>query len=471
MIETRRLGIRLRRCALGSIRASSLVRTVAASLLVTAVSSTAAAQNWSFDARRIALGGVGDTGNIAWRLVAEQRGYGSIVLPFGLFQVIEDMTIFDPGDDNFNPILAAEYLASPLHYTVNRNGSGSGQRFVSDIVNGGLSRNLNDYRGFAPASELFAEGLLAPNWGKTFTVRDAGDGNFHGIYVGAGPYLSIRTNNVIDPGLVALLASDVDVFQPNTGFLITDDTTDQFALAITGGYRARLPFPGRSSVGSRRDGVYVAVNYNYLYGFHYDDFDMAVRFDTDALGLVTVAPTTEPVAIERLTADRGRGFGIDFGVAFVVDRWDVGFGATGVANRIDWDNVQRESYVLTSLFDESDFIETPLGPLGEDRRIELPVHYTGNAAYHEDAWSAYAEYAHGFQGNNFHGGLEYRLGRVELRGGGRFARDRWHPSGGAGFNLSPRWSVDVGAFGTSTNIEQTRHVALAMSLRMNPTDD
>ena len=342
---------------------------------------------------------------------------------------------------------------------------------MNDIVNARLSPNLNEYRGFAPASELFGEGLLAPNWGKTFRVGDDGDGAFHGVYVGAGPYLSIRTNNVIDPGLIALLASDVDVFEPNTGFLITDNTTDQFALAITGGYRARLPFPGRSSVGAGRDGMYIAVNYNYLYGFHYDDFDMAVRFDTDAVGLLSLAPTTVPVAIECLTADHGRGFGIDFGIAFVVDRWDVGFGATGVANRIDWEDVQREIYVLMSLFDGGDFLETPLGPLGEDRRVELPVHYTGNAAYHDDVWSAYAEFAHGFQGNNLHGGVEYRLGRVELRGGGRYTRDRWHPSGGAGFNLSPGWSVDVGAFGTSTNIERTRRLALAVSLRMNPTGD
>ena len=39
-----------------------------------------------------------------------------------------------------------------------------------------------------------------------------------------------------------------------------------------------------------------------------------------------------------------------------------------------------------------------------------------------------------------------------------------------GFDLSPGWSVDVGAFGTSTNIERKRHTAIAVSLRLNPTD-
>ena len=250
---------------MGRVRTWSTLRQIGAtSLLVAAVSSTATAQNWSFDARRIALGGIGDTGNIASRLVAEARGYGSIVLPFGLFQVFEDLSIFDPGDDNFDPVRAAEYLASPLHYTFDRNGSDSGQQFVNDIVNARLNPNLNVYRGFEPASELFGEGLASPSWGKTFTVRGDRGGAFHGIYVGAGPYLSVRTDNMIDQGLINLLASDVDVFVPNASFLIADDTIDQFALAITGGYRARLPFPGRTGVGSERDGVYLAVNYNYL---------------------------------------------------------------------------------------------------------------------------------------------------------------------------------------------------------------
>ena len=430
----------------------------------------AAAQNWSTDARRIALGGVGDARNPALELVEEQRGYGTIILPFGLFQVLQDFSIYDPGDDNFDPVRAAEYGASPLHYTFDRNGSNSGQQFINDIVNARINPNLNVYRGFQPANEFFGEVLAAPSWGKTFRFREEVDGAFQGVYVGAGPYLSVETDNRIDQGFIDLLSSDADVFVPNATFFITDDTVDQFALAITGGYRARFPLPGRSTM-SGRDGMYIAANYNYLYGFHYDDLDMDIRFETDAAGLLTVAPPpTTPAAIERLTADTGRGFALDFGVAFVVDRWDFGFAATGVANRIVWEQVERESFVLSSLFDGGDFIETPLGPLGEDRQVELPVNYAGNLAYHADGWSALAEYSYGFQDNNFHGGLEYRIGQVELRGGGRLTRATWHPSGGVGFDLSPRWSIDAGVFGTSTNIERRRRIALAVSLRLNPTN-
>ena len=136
-------------------------RAVLLAYLLVAIAVPTAAQNWSTDARRIALGGVGDAGNPALDLVDEQRGYGTIVLPFGLFQVLEDVSIYDPGDDNFDPVRAAEYAASPLHYTFDRNASDSGQQFINDIVNARLNPDLNVYRGFQPANEFLGEGLAA----------------------------------------------------------------------------------------------------------------------------------------------------------------------------------------------------------------------------------------------------------------------------------------------------------------------
>ena len=51
------------------------------------ISTPAFAQNWSFDARNIAMGGVGSTSNIAVDMIDEQRPYRALVLPFGLLQV------------------------------------------------------------------------------------------------------------------------------------------------------------------------------------------------------------------------------------------------------------------------------------------------------------------------------------------------------------------------------------------------
>jgi hypothetical protein len=49
------------------------------------------------------------------------------------------------------------------------------------------------------------------------------------------------------------------VYVPNTSFLIGDGTTGQAALSITGGYRGRLPLPGKGQSGNGRDGVYVGA--------------------------------------------------------------------------------------------------------------------------------------------------------------------------------------------------------------------
>jgi hypothetical protein len=120
---------------------------------------------------------------------------------------------------------------------------------------------------------------------------------------------------------------------------------------------------------------------------------------------------------------------------------------------------------LRSLFEGGDFDEIMLPGLTDTFKVELPTTYSTDVAYNAERWTAVSEYAHGFQGHNFRGGLEFRVASVELRGGARYSRDRWHPSGGAGFNLSPRFGIDVAAFSTSANIERRRDAAIAVSLR------
>ena len=427
--------------------------------------SPARAQNWNTDARSIALGS-GGTENVAGKMAQEEVQYKAIVIPLGLFQVLPDWSVFNPSSDEFDPVRAIEYASSPLHYIFGRETSSSSPQgmFVNDIVNAELNRDLNTYRGFEPATSIEAEGLASPSWGKTIRFRRDADGYFQGVYVGAGPYFSVRTVANFDERLANLLGSPTDVYLPNTTFLVTDETTAQLALAITGGYRARLPLANRADA---RDGVYVAANYHYLLGFSYNDIAMDVRFDTNAAGLVTILPTTEPIEIGRLHSTSGRGFALDLGVAIVANNWEVGFGVNGIANRITWDDVEVQSFVLRSLVAGGDFVETTFPGLTEPRRIELPVDYSANVGYSSDTWSAVSQYSHGFQGDNFRAGAEYRFGTMDLRGGARFSQDLWHPTVGAGFNFTPRVSFDAALFATSTNWERRRLPALALSLRFN----
>src|SRR5688572_22342191 len=107
--------------------------------------ASAFAQNWSFDARSIALGSVGGGDNLASRMVEEQRSYKTIVIPLGVLQVLSNTDRFNPESDEFDLVRAIELAASPLHFQFNRGeDSISGRDLFPDIRNATLSRDLSD---------------------------------------------------------------------------------------------------------------------------------------------------------------------------------------------------------------------------------------------------------------------------------------------------------------------------------------
>jgi hypothetical protein len=324
--------------------------------------------------------------------------------------------------------------------------------------------DLNLYRGFKPVTSVSAEGLASPNWGGTIKFGQS-DGSFQGIYIGAGPYLSMQTSATIDPKLADFFASSTPMSIPDTSFHMSSDNIGQTALAVTGGYRARVGRPGSTSGLSDLDGLYIGANYHYLRGFRYENFEPKARLDTNAQGLVTVNPSLGvPVSILRTTSTNGNGWAIDVGAAAVVDRWQVGVGVNGIANRIDWTGVERTDYVLDSLFGGGDFVELTTVPVANER-VELPVDVRANAAYNAPVWTAITEFGHGYNGASFRAGLERRFSATQLRGGTRYVNERWEPTGGVGLNLTRTFGIDFAAFGTSANLERKRHVAVAMSLR------
>ena len=97
--------------------------------------------------------------------------------------------------------------------------------------------------------------------------------------------------------------------------------------------------------------------------------------------------------------------------------------------------------------------------------MELPVDVRANAAYNFDRSTVITEFGHGYNGTTFRAGYEHRLDRVQLRGGARYIKERWEPTGGVGFDLSPGFGMDFAVFGTSANFERERHMAIAFSLR------
>jgi hypothetical protein len=119
-----------------------LRRTVLFVCLQVALTSPAFAQNWSFDARTVGLGGVGSTSNVAVDMVDEQRPYRPIVLPFGLLQVLPNLPKLDPTSDDFDLVRAIEYTVSPIHYVIGRDDTDTASLFITDLRNGTLNRDL-----------------------------------------------------------------------------------------------------------------------------------------------------------------------------------------------------------------------------------------------------------------------------------------------------------------------------------------
>jgi len=398
-------------------------------------------------------------------MIEEQRPYRTFVIPLGLIQVIKDRHYYDPSDDRFDPARLLENMANPLHLTVGRGADDNG--LISSLVNARLSRDLNVYRGFVPDREIKAEGLASPRFGHTFRTA-GGNQPFHGVYIGAGPHLSVKTTLTVDEQLREIWSAASNTYLPNRRFEITNVSDGQAAMGITAGYRGRIALPGRrADARFSRNGIYLAGNYHYLRGFRYDAADMRVRFDTDSQGLLTLSPTTVPLTIDHPYSDSGQGFSLDLGIAAMVDQWEFGFGAEGLANRIEWDDMRRERFTLQSLINGGSFIEENLAPLSPKTRVELPVSYSGNAGYDNGSWAAMGELAHGFQGLSFHGGVEKRLAMIEVRGGTRYVLERWHPAGGVGVNITRRLAVDFAAFDTTANIERDRKLSFAVSLRLN----
>ena len=442
--------------------------------------SPAAAQNYNLDARVVGMGAVGSTRNIAGKFFEERRPYRRIGLPFGSLEVLANKEVFsyDRDKDTFDLFRSLEYARNPFHYTFNRNASNTGKTIVDDILDGTLNRDLNVYRVFRPARQYVAEGVGFPTWGVTFkfarseearaaedkTTRD--DDGFHGIYIGAGPYLTTTTDTRVDQTLIDVLGSPDPIFRPDASMAITHATNGQAAAAIVGGYRVYVPRPGQ---GPRREGLYLSANVSYLIGVRLGDLGTTIRFDTDATGLLTLAPATVPIDVNWLESSEGRGHVVDLGLAVRLGHWDFGLGVNGIGNRITWQDVERQRFQLQSYFDGSEIEEVDAPPVTDPLRVEVPLNTSTNVAYTttDGKWSVAAEYSRRFDGNNVQAGAEYRAGALELRGGLRYARDRWHPAGGIGINLGRSVALDAAVFSTSTNVERRRTAALAFSIRID----
>jgi hypothetical protein len=439
---------------------------VAAAILLITVSVFA--QNYQGDARKIGMGGAGGSDNLASNALEESQSDRSFVLPLGLIQVAQDRQYFDPRKSSFDPSILLEDLSNPIHYTIHR---GTRSSLVRDLVNGNVNPDLSTYRGFVPASRISAQGLVSPSFGHTFRVSGEPNGTSHSIRLGAGPYLSMGTSFRIDDGLVNVLSGQTSSLS-NASMSINNTTTGQGAASFTVGYRGQFVLHNDAqSLRSKR--ILVATDYHYIHGLRYDSADMKFQFDTGATGLLTDSSIGNSAVLNHFFSSSGRGYAVDVAAAAMASGWQVAVGANGIGNRIEWNGVRGETLTLNSLLHGSGYTKQLLPDVPSSVTVRLPVRYNGAVAYTVNRMSGTADFSHGFQGSTFHGGFELRVSRVQLRGGGRYSLNRWDPTGGIGFNVTRRMSFDVAGFQTTANLERSRKVSIAASIRIHraPKDE
>lgn len=440
-------------------------RLAFACLVSLAVAQSAQAQNWTFDARRIALGANAGTENLATSMIEDEEPYGAIVIPFGLLQVLGNARVLNPGGDDFDLVRSLEFAASPIHYVVGRNTrSTNGSDLVLDLTNGVIQRDLNAYRGFVPAGQTLAGGLASPTFGATIPIARGARG-FHGVFVGGGPYVSLRGNVAIDDRLRQILGSaGTNVYVANAGMTLGGGAHLQTAAAVVVGYRARLPLPGDDAP---RNGLHVAFDYNYLRGLHYEGLDTTLRLDTDAAGMLTIQPfLPAPLRVSRLVSGAGRGRALDVGAGLVLGRWEMSAGIEGIGNQITWTRVQNTTYTLGNLLLGADDLVAGATQSSPDVRATLPLDVRTGVGYHGPRSSTLTAVGKSFNGPWWHGGHEQRFRYGALRGGAFYSRGGWQPSGGAGVNLGSTTALDVAVYGSRANIERTLQPTIAVSLRI-----
>src|SRR5262245_26789642 len=107
-------------------------RALVAALLLTSTGSPVFAQNYSFDARRIGLGGAGGTPNVASKLVESERRYKSVLIPVGMVKVLSNVRVFYPNREDFDFSRAVEFGTSPLHFVFGRSEDITFKSFFAD---------------------------------------------------------------------------------------------------------------------------------------------------------------------------------------------------------------------------------------------------------------------------------------------------------------------------------------------------
>jgi len=425
---------------------------------------------FSFDARRIGMGGVSLSRdgnarryNPAYRAVKNKNKISgnpkfSIPVPLGLIQFFKDHPIgqlrhdpmFSPESTAFNPVALMDVIFNPpIFYEVRK-----------------APTPINDVEFTIGRNQLIvdlgASKVLVPEQdfglGTTSRLLDAGFG-FAGFHVGVMGFLQYDVAFTLDSTLRSFLTSDSSA-RPNTPYFLNTDGTAQAGFAPTVSYAGRLL---RGAGGDDTDdGFYLGGALHYYMGATYARAVGPAGFTT---GNPVLASTPAPLLNGNLyTSNKpfGHGVGGDVGLVWISGPFEVGLGANDIGAKLTWDHTKIQRFVFDTALNK---ILDSVVVADTTSKTTLPITYLANAALHMGTGTIVGgDVVNTGRGTIIHVGVEQRTGPFAVRGGvSRDQRRKMQFGFGGGLKFGSI-GLDVGFWTHSNSLSTQRAITMATSI-------
>jgi hypothetical protein len=450
---------------------TGVVALVLAVLVLAPLLPRPASAQFSFDARRVGMGGVSLSrdGNVqrynpAYRAVKNRSKVTgapkfAIPIPLGLIQFFKDHPInqlgddpmFDPKSPAFNPVELMNLIFNPPIFYELKESPAPTNDVEFTIGRNQLILNLGETRVLIPEQKF---GL-----GSTSRLLDMGFG-FAGFNIGVMGFLQYDAGFTLDSTLRAFLTDTLVGALPLTDYTINTDAVAQAGLAPTVGYAGRIL---RGAGGDESDdGFYLGGALHYYLGATYGRGVGPAGFTTGPV----VLGSTPALLVDGnlLTSNKANGHGIggDVGIAWISGPFEVGFGVNDIGAELTWSDTKIQRFVYDTA---GDSIATSLLANHVETKTKLPITYIGNAALRMGTGTTVgADVVNSGRGIVIHVGAEQRYGPFAVRGGvSRDQRKKMQFGAGGGLRFGSI-GLDVGLWTHSNSIATQRAVTMATSI-------
>ena len=430
----------------------------------------AASAQFSFDARRIGMGGVSLSRdgnarryNPAYHAVQNKNQVTgapkfSIPVPLGLIQFFHDHPInqlshdpmFNPDSAAFNPIGLMDLVFNPPIFLEVKKAPTPTNDVEFTIGRNELIVDLGATKVLIPEQDF---GL-----GSTSRLFDAG-GGFAGFNIGVMGFLEYDVRFQLDTALRNFLVSD-STARPNTPYSVNVDGVAQAGLAPT------VSFAGRILRGiggdATDDGLYVGGALHYYLGATYGRAVGPAGFTT---GNPVLASTPTPLLDGNVFTSQkpnGHGVGGDVGVVWISGPFEVGAGVDDIGAELTWSHTKIQRFLYNT---GGDSIARTVIATDATTKTKLPITYLANAAIHMGTGTTVGgDVINSGRGTVIHIGAEQRTGLFAVRGGvSRDQRKKMQFGFGGGVRLGPL-GLDLGFWTHSNSLSTQRAITMATSI-------